>query len=191
MVMCILCLHLVYVYVVRLHIMYHKVTKVNTSHCCIILICTLCKQCLFESGIGKYSTHPRHKVWAFRRTPYFLDICCIFLYRTKINTVCIFSHDCPKLSTSQICVQLTDMTDDHKTRWHSVNSIPRSPAKQHAYNMYTCNTARSAVLAECNIRLVVETPPVSVRMGLKTSLSGSFECSRTSQQTQDGKSMLG
>ena len=47
-----------------------------------------------------------------------------FQYRTKMNTVCIFSHDCRKFSTAQISVQLTDMTNDHKTR--------RSPAIQHA-----------------------------------------------------------
>ena len=28
-----------------------------------------------------------------------------------MNTVCIFSHDCPKLSTAQRSVQSTDMTD--------------------------------------------------------------------------------
>ena len=55
-------------------------------------------------------------MWAFRRTPYSLDMCCIFPYRTKMNTVCIFSHNCRKLSTAQMSVQLTDMTNDHKTR---------------------------------------------------------------------------
>ena len=30
---------------------------------------------------------PRNKVWAFRRTPYSLAMCCIFPYRTKMNTV--------------------------------------------------------------------------------------------------------
>ena len=44
-----------------------------------------------------------------------------FLYRTKMNTVCIFSHDCLKLSMGQISVKLTDMT--------------RRPGIQHAYNM--------------------------------------------------------
>ena len=59
-------------------------------------------------------------------------MCCIFPYRTKMNTICIFSHDCPKLSTAQISVQLTDMTDEHKTRRRSVNiSLPSSPAIQH------------------------------------------------------------
>ena len=49
-----------------------------------------------------------------------------------MNTVCIFSHDFPKLSTAQISVQLTDMTDEHKTRRRSVNiSLPSSPAIQH------------------------------------------------------------
>ena len=70
----------------------------------------ICKRYSFECGIGKYSTRPRNKVWAFRRTPYSLDMCCIFPYRTKMKTVCIFSHDCRKLSAAQISVQLTDMT---------------------------------------------------------------------------------
>ena len=39
--------------------------------------------------MGKYSTCPRNKVFAWRLTPYFLDECCIFQYRTQINTVCI------------------------------------------------------------------------------------------------------
>ena len=114
----------------------------------------ICKRCSFECGIGKYSTRPRNKVWAFRQTPYSLDMCCIFQYRTKMNnTVCIFSHDCPKFSTAQRSVQLTDMTDDHKTRRRSVNSIHRSPAIQHAY---TCIhvVQRSAVSADPDIRLI-------------------------------------
>ena len=80
-----------------------------------------------------------------------------------MNTVCIFSPDCPKLSTAQISVQLAVMTDDHKTRRRSVNSIRRPPTMQHAYNMYACRTA-SAVLADTAIRLIVETLPVSVRV---------------------------
>ena len=84
----------------------------------------ICKRCSFECGIGKYSTRPRNKVWAFRQTPYPLYMCCIFPYRTKMNTVCIFSYDCPTFSTAQISVQLADMTNDHNTR--------RSPAMQHA-----------------------------------------------------------
>ena len=139
MVMCILCLHLVYVYVVCLHIMYYKV---NTSHYCIILISTICKRCSFDCDIGKYSTRPRYKVWAFRRTPYSLDMCSIFPYRTIMNTVYFFSHDCSKLSTVQISVQLSDMTDDRRC---SVNSIPRSPDIQHAYNMYTCSTVECGI----------------------------------------------
>ena len=112
----------------------------------------ICKRCSFECGIGKYSTRQRNKVWAFRRTPYPLDMCCIFPYRTKMNTVCIFSHDCPKLSTAQISVQLTDMTNDHKTRR---NSIHRSPATQHACIQHVVQhvVQPSAVLADPAIRL--------------------------------------
>ena len=36
-----------------------------------------CRPC---EKIQKYSTCPRNKVWAFRRTPYSLDECCIFQY---------------------------------------------------------------------------------------------------------------
>ena len=75
-----------------------------------------------------------------------------------MNTVCIFSHDCPKFSTAQISVQLTDMTNDHNTR--------RSPAIQHIMHT-TCiglhEVQWSAVSADPAIRLKVETPPVSVR----------------------------
>ena len=35
-----------------------------------------CKRCLW-CDIGKYSTRQMNKVWAFRRTPYSLDECCI------------------------------------------------------------------------------------------------------------------
>ena len=121
---------------------YHGLQK-NPKHKLQILQNKICKRCSFECG--KYSTRPRNKVWAFRRTPYSLDMCCIFPYRTKMNTVCIFSHDCPKFSTVQISVQLTDMTDGHKTRGGSVNSIHGSPAIQHAYSMYTCSTEECGI----------------------------------------------
>ena len=72
-----------------------------------------------------------------------------------MNTVCIFSHDCRKFSTAQISVQLTDMANDHKTR--------RSPAIQHAcIGLHVVQ--RSAVSADIAIRLIVETPPGSVRI---------------------------
>ena len=62
----------------------------------------ICKRCLFECDIGKYSTCP--KVWAFTRTPYPLNMCCISQHSNmqhavfpniarKINNVCIFSHE--------------------------------------------------------------------------------------------------
>ena len=91
----------------------------------------ICKRWLFECGIGKYSTRPRNKVWALRWIAYLLDMCCIFPYRTKMNTVCIFSHDSPKLSTTGRSVQSTDMTFVYKVvnRRRSVNSIPHSNAK--------------------------------------------------------------
>ena len=53
----------------------------------------ICKRCSFECDMGKYSTRPMNEVWAFRRTPYSLDMCCIFTHLTKINNVCIFLHD--------------------------------------------------------------------------------------------------
>ena len=43
----------------------------------------MCKRCSFECGMGKYSTRSMNKVWAFRRTPCLLNMCCIFTYRTK------------------------------------------------------------------------------------------------------------
>ena len=43
----------------------------------------ICKRCSFECDMRKYSTCPMNKVWAFRRTPYSLDMCCIFTYCTK------------------------------------------------------------------------------------------------------------
>ena len=43
----------------------------------------ICKRCSFECDMGKYNTSPMNKVWAFRRTPYSLDMCCIFPYLTR------------------------------------------------------------------------------------------------------------
>ena len=80
-----------------------------------------------------------------------------------MNTVCIFSHDFPTLSTAQRSVQSTDMIDDHKVVNRSRSVIPRSLAIQHVYNMYTCMVQRSAVLADTGIRLIVKTHPASVR----------------------------
>ena len=51
------------------------------------------KRWSFECDMGKYSTRSINKVWAFRRTPYSLDMCCISHIERKINNVCIFSHD--------------------------------------------------------------------------------------------------
>ena len=42
----------------------------------------ICKRCSFECDIGKYSTR-MNNVWAFRRTPCSLNMCCIFTYRSK------------------------------------------------------------------------------------------------------------
>ena len=99
-------------------------------------LCKICKRCSFDCGIGQYSTRPRNKVWAYRRIPYSFEMTCIFPYRTKMNTVCIFSHDCQKFSTAQISVQLTDMTNDHLLY------------SMHAYNMMYRNTCSTA---ECGI----------------------------------------
>ena len=49
----------------------------------------------FSCDIGKYSTCPMNNVFDWRTlriTPYSLDECCIFPYRTQMNTVCISSH---------------------------------------------------------------------------------------------------
>ena len=77
-----------------------------------------------------------------------------------MNTVCIFSHDYPKLSSAQRSVQLTD---DHKVVNHrrSVSSIPRSLAvgPTALYNM----TVYSAVLADTEIRLIVKITAQRVR----------------------------
>ena len=81
-----------------------------------------------------------------------------------MNTICIFSHDGPKLSTAQISVQSTDMTDDHKTRRRLVNSIPRLLL----YDMHTTCihvVQQSAVLPDLDMRLIVKIPPMSVRIG--------------------------
>ena len=43
----------------------------------------------FSCDMGKYSTCPMNKVFAWRLTPYSLDECCIFPYRTQMTTVCI------------------------------------------------------------------------------------------------------
>ena len=43
--------------------------------------------------MGKHSTHPMNKVWAFRRTPHSLDMCVFSNIARKMNNVCIFSHD--------------------------------------------------------------------------------------------------
>ena len=74
----------------------------------------------------------------------FLRHVLVFQYRTKMITVCIFSHDCPKKCT-------VVMTDDHKVvnRRRSVNSIHL------LYSMYApCIhvVQRSAVLADTDIR---------------------------------------
>ena len=42
-----------------------------------------CKSCSLECDMGKYSTRSMNEVWAFRRTSYSLNMCCIFPYRTK------------------------------------------------------------------------------------------------------------
>ena len=39
----------------------------------------------FSCDMAKYSTRPMNKVWAFRRTPFSLDKCFIFPYRTQIE----------------------------------------------------------------------------------------------------------
>ena len=43
----------------------------------------ICKRCSLECDMGKYSTRSMNKVWAFRRTPCSLNMCCIFTYGTK------------------------------------------------------------------------------------------------------------
>ena len=54
---------------------------------CICLITskhqTICKQCSFECDIGKNSTRLINKVRVFRRTPYSLNMCCMFPYCAK------------------------------------------------------------------------------------------------------------
>ena len=102
------------------------------------------------------------------RTPYSLDTCCIFPYRTKINIICIFGHDCSKLSTAQRSVQSTDMTDDHKVvnPRRSVDSIPCSLAVgPTACIQHDCIhvVQQDAVLADTDIRLIVKTTAQSVR----------------------------
>ena len=98
----------------------------------------ICKRCSFECGIRKYSTRPRNKVWAFRRTPYFLDKCFIFPYRTKMNTVCIFSHNCPKLLTA---VEVYSGPKWQTTRWwiadaHSIAFTCYTAYIQYVYMKY-------------------------------------------------------
>ena len=51
---------------------------------------SISKWCSFGCDVGKYSTCPMNKMWAFRRTPYSLDICCIFQYRTKNEQLLYF-----------------------------------------------------------------------------------------------------
>ena len=59
-----------------------------------------------------------------------------------MNTVCIFSHDCPKFITAQIIVQLTDMTDDH-IRPAEIAFTAHLLHRMHAYiqHITTCGTA--------------------------------------------------
>ena len=56
------------------------------SYTCCIFRVRKYKRCSFSCGMEKYSTCPRNKVFA---SPYFLDECCIFQYRSQVNTVCI------------------------------------------------------------------------------------------------------
>ena len=51
----------------------------------------ICKRCSFKGDMWKYGTCSMNMVWAFRLTPYSLNRCCIFLYCTQMNNVCIFS----------------------------------------------------------------------------------------------------
>ena len=51
----------------------------------------ICKRCSFECDIGKYSTCSMNKVWAFRRTLYSWNMCCIFPYFTRS---CHTWHNC-------------------------------------------------------------------------------------------------
>ena len=43
----------------------------------------ICKRCSLECDMGKYSTRPMCKVWAFRRTPCTLDECCVSFHCAK------------------------------------------------------------------------------------------------------------
>ena len=43
----------------------------------------------FLCNMSKFSTCPINKAFDWRPTPYSLDKCCIFPYRTQINTSCI------------------------------------------------------------------------------------------------------
>ena len=61
-----------------------------------------------------------------------------------MNTACICSHDCLKLSTAQISAQLTDMTDDH-IRHADAQLIAFTAHLLYSmhtawYSMYTCST---------------------------------------------------
>ena len=63
---------------------------------------TICKRCSFECDMGKYSTRSTNKVWASRRTPYSLNMCCVFTYHTKNEQRLYFLtrssytwHNCP------------------------------------------------------------------------------------------------
>ena len=70
----------------------------------------ICKRFSFECDMGKYSTRSMNKVWAFGRTPYSFDECCIFQYRTKYEQRLYFltrkRHTWHNCNTLQLKLQL-------------------------------------------------------------------------------------
>ena len=124
----------------------------------------ICKRCSFECGIGKYNTRLRNKVWAFRRTPYSLDMGCIQPYRTQINTTSIFSLSVQNFQRRKEVY--TRPTWQRTIGWWIADAQTIAFPTDLLYSMYTTCihvVQRSAVLADTDIRPIVGTQPVSVR----------------------------
>ena len=96
-------------------------------------------------GIGKYSTRPRIKVWTVRRTPYFLDISCIF-HTARQWTPFVFSHTTVQIF--QWCRKCT--VDRHDHWWQRTIRWRIADAQSTAFTCYTACTYTCSTV-ECGI----------------------------------------
>ena len=103
--------------------------------------------------MGKYSTCPMNKVWAFRRTLYLLDLCCIFSYRTKNEQRLYFLtrsshiwHDCDISCIFQLKLQLECDMGWYRYTSHSENHCAECENKEYDFLcVFNGNSLRNRV----------------------------------------------